>query len=94
MTGIGFRAAVSCYVRTASWASSGLRLQAVGAVGVGMLLIGFCRRRWVVPPSLITQFQVSVTWLIASSLIVTGVVQLALHRYISDRLFESATLSC
>lgn len=55
---------------------------------VGMLLIGFLSAAVVVPPILITQFQVSVTWLIASSLIVTGVVQLAFTRYISDRLFE------
>ena len=55
---------------------------------VGMLLIGFLSASVVVPPILITQFQVSVTWLIASSLIVTGVVQLAFTRWISDRLFE------
>ncbi|MDD3353218.1 exopolysaccharide Pel transporter PelG [Zoogloea sp.] len=55
---------------------------------VGMLLIGFLSAAVVVPGSLITQFQVSVTWLIAISLIATGAVQLAFTRYISDRLFE------
>ena len=34
------------------------------------------------------QFQVSVTYLIAASLIVTGALQLSFTRFISDRLFE------
>src|ERR1700748_2630112 len=41
-----------------------------------------------VPDFLITQFQVSVTYLIAASLILTGFVQLAFTRFMSDRLFE------
>ncbi|PMY00588.1 exopolysaccharide Pel transporter PelG, partial [Pseudomonas sp. GW460-13] len=43
---------------------------------------------FVVPGSLITQFQVSVTYLIAGSLILTGPMQLAFTRFTSDRLFE------
>ncbi len=55
---------------------------------VGILLVGLLSRAVVVPEFLITQFQVSVTYLIATSLILTGVVQLAFTRFISDRLFE------
>ncbi|MEN3110787.1 exopolysaccharide Pel transporter PelG [Uliginosibacterium paludis] len=55
---------------------------------VGILAIGLLSHAVVVPGVQITQFQVSVTWLIASSLILTGAVQLAFTRFISDRLFE------
>jgi uncharacterized membrane protein len=55
---------------------------------IGMLLIGLLSLGKVIPDFLITQFQVSVTYLIASSLILTGFVQLAFTRFMSDRLFE------
>lgn len=55
---------------------------------VGILAIGLLSHAVVVPGVQVTQFQVSVTWLIASSLILTGGVQLAFTRFISDRLFE------
>lgn len=55
---------------------------------VGILLIGLFSASVVVPSSLVTQFQTSVTYLVASSLILTGLVQLAFTRFISDRLFE------
>jgi uncharacterized membrane protein len=55
---------------------------------IGMLLIGVLSLGKVVPDFLITQFQVSVTYLIAASLILTGFVQLAFTRFMSDRLFE------
>jgi uncharacterized membrane protein len=55
---------------------------------VGMLLIGIFSASVVVPGYLVTQFQVSVTYLIAVSLIFTGPVQLAFTRFVSDRLFE------
>lgn len=55
---------------------------------VGILLIGIFSASVVVPASLVTQFQTSVTYLVASSLIYTGLVQLAFTRFISDRLFE------
>ena len=55
---------------------------------LGVQAIGFMSLAVVVPDFLITQFQVSVTHLIAGSLILTGVLQLAFTRYISDRLFE------
>lgn len=55
---------------------------------LGVQAIGFMSLAVVVPDFLITQFQVSVTHLIAGSLILTGILQLAFTRYISDRLFE------
>lgn len=55
---------------------------------IGILLIGLFSASVVVPSSLVTQFQTSVTYLVASSLILTGLVQLAFTRFISDRLFE------
>ena len=55
---------------------------------VGILIIGFMSHAVVVPSVLVTQFQVSVTYLIACSLILTGVLQLTFTRFISDRLFE------
>ncbi len=55
---------------------------------LGILIIGFLSFAVVVPDLLIAQFQVSVTWLMAVSLIFTGVLQLGFTRYVSDRLFE------
>lgn len=55
---------------------------------VGILLIGVLSLPFVLPTGLITQFQVSVTYLIALSLILTGPLQLAYTRFTSDRLFE------
>jgi len=55
---------------------------------LGILVIGVMSVAIVVPGFLITQFQVSVTYLMVASLIFTGPVQLAFTRYIADRLFE------
>jgi uncharacterized membrane protein len=55
---------------------------------VGILVVGFMSASAVTPAFRITQFQVSVTYLIAGSLILTGPAQLAFTRFIADRLFE------
>jgi polysaccharide biosynthesis protein PelG len=55
---------------------------------LGILVIGILSASVVHPSAQITQFQVSVTYLIACSLIFTGFAQLAFTRFISDRLFE------
>lgn len=55
---------------------------------VGILLIGVLSHAVVLPSVAVTQFQVSVTYLIAVSLVFTGIVQLAFTRFISDRLFD------
>lgn len=55
---------------------------------IGILIIGLLSTAVVVPAYLVTQFQTSVTYLIASSLIFTGCAQLAFTRFVSDRLFE------
>ncbi len=55
---------------------------------MGILLVGIFSATVVVPSHLVTQFQTSVTYLVACSLILTGFVQLAFTRFVSDRLFE------
>lgn len=54
----------------------------------GILIIGLLSIATVLPKVAIIQFQVSVTYLIALSLILTGPLQLSFTRFISDRLFE------
>lgn len=55
---------------------------------IGVLVIGFMSLTVVVPGSLITEFQVSVTYIMVGSLVLTGMIQLAFTRFIADRLFE------
>lgn len=54
---------------------------------IGILLVGVFSISVVAPPLLVTQFQTSVTYLVACSLILTGAAQLAFTRFVSDRLF-------
>ena len=54
----------------------------------GILLIGIFSASVVVSATLVTQFQTSVTYLVACSLIYTGLAQLAFTRFVSDRMFE------
>ncbi len=60
---------------------------------VGLAVIGAASINSNLPALQITQFQVSVTYLIAGSLILTGVVQLAFTRWVSDRLFARQNAS-
>lgn len=55
---------------------------------ISVMLIGFLSIGVVIPDTLVRQFLVSVTYLMASSLVVTGGLQLFFTRFISDRLFE------
>lgn len=55
---------------------------------VGILIIGLLSYAVVVPEVLIAQFQVTITYVIALSLILTGPFQLAFTRFTADRLFE------
>jgi uncharacterized membrane protein len=55
---------------------------------VGILFVGFLSLGVVFPHFLIVQFQVSVTYLILSSLILTGFIQLGFTRFIADNLFR------
>lgn len=52
------------------------------------MLIGLMSLGVLVPTSLVRQFLVTVTYLMASSLILTGGLQLFFTRFVSDRLFE------
>lgn len=58
-------------------------LSIVGVFAVGLLTISMGT-----PGIAVAQFQVSVTYLIALSLILTGPFQLSFTRFVSDRLFE------
>ena len=55
---------------------------------IGVQLIGIFSLTVVIPQISVQQFQVSVTYLLACSLIITGPLQLAFTRYVADRLFE------
>jgi uncharacterized membrane protein len=55
---------------------------------VSILLTGYIARPFIKDPGQITQFQVSVTYLIAVSLIFTGHLQLYYTRYVADRIYE------
>lgn len=55
---------------------------------VSVMLIGVLSLGVVVPDVLVRQFLITVTYLMALSLIFTGGLQLFFTRFISDRLFE------
>jgi uncharacterized membrane protein len=55
---------------------------------VGILAVGFLSAATAGPTQAVAQFQVSVTYLIAISLIVTGPFQLSYTRFVADRMFE------
>ncbi|MCA1324228.1 exopolysaccharide Pel transporter PelG [Herbaspirillum sp. alder98] len=55
---------------------------------VGILIIGVMSYAVIVPKQVIVQFQVSITYVISLSLVLTGIFQLALTRFSADRLFE------
>ncbi len=54
---------------------------------IGIQVVGVLSLSVVVPDVLITRFQVTVTYLIACSLIATGALQLGFTRYLADQLF-------
>lgn len=55
---------------------------------IAVLLIGVISLPVVIPAVLVAKFQTVVTYLIAFSLILTGLAQLAFTRYSADRIFE------
>ena len=55
---------------------------------IGILVIGLVSSAVNAQGLLVTQFQVSVTYLIAASLILTGFVQLSFTRFVADQLYE------
>ncbi|MCA1664947.1 MAG: exopolysaccharide Pel transporter PelG, partial [Myxococcales bacterium] len=58
-------------------------LSIVGVMLTGVLALGF-----VFPPQRIIQFLVSITYLMAGSLVATGGLQLMFCRFVADRLFD------
>lgn len=55
---------------------------------IAVIFIGVFAIPVMVPKFLVSQFQISVTYLIAFSLILTGFIQLAFTRYCADRIFD------
>jgi uncharacterized membrane protein len=55
---------------------------------VGILLIGVLGAAINIPGMMMVQFQVSITYIIAGSLILTGPFQLSLTRFTADRMYE------
>ncbi|MEZ5657268.1 MAG: exopolysaccharide Pel transporter PelG [Burkholderiaceae bacterium] len=58
-------------------------LSIVGMLAIGMLTVSLGEN-----DHFVTQFQVTITYLIAASLMLTGFGQLAFTRFVADRLFE------
>lgn len=56
---------------------------------ISVMLIGIMSIGVVFPEALVRQFLVTVTYLMASSLIITGGLQVYFTRFVSDRLFEN-----
>lgn len=65
-------------------ASSGPWVVSIG----GVLAIGLLAAGSVQPPARVTQFLVSVTWLMCVSLLLTGPLQLLFARFVADRIYE------
>lgn len=97
MAGIGFE--IKKILRRDSYLAMFSAYAYAGIIGsgpwvlsiLGVLIIGLFSLGVVLPHVLITQFQVTITHLIAMSLILTGFLQLGFTRYIADRLFEKNT---
>lgn len=58
---------------------------------IGILIAGLFSVSVVMPNFAVSQFQVTVTYLIATSLVFTGGLQLAFTRFCADRTFEKNT---
>ncbi|SFM25537.1 Uncharacterized membrane protein [Nitrosomonas communis] len=94
MAGIGFRLRELMKADTLSGVL--LAYSFAGIIGsgpwvlsiVGILLIGFISTENSSVPYFVGQFQISVTYLMAVSLILTGPLQLIITRFIADRLYE------
>lgn len=69
---------LAAVVGSGPWVLSILALMVIGMVSVGRIF----------PSNLIIQYLVLVTYMMAGSLILSGLFQLLLTRFISDRLFE------
>ncbi|MEX0998844.1 MAG: exopolysaccharide Pel transporter PelG [Thermodesulfobacteriota bacterium] len=94
MAGIGFR--LRKLMKADTLSGLALAYTFAGIIGsgpwvlsiVGILLIGFISIENASVPFFVGQFQISVTYLMATSLILTGPLQLMLTRFIADKLYE------
>ena len=94
MAGIGFQlrkilakdtysATLRAYLYAGMISSGPWVLSIISVMFIGLLSLGY-----LVPAEEVGQFLISVTYLMASSLVFTGGLQLFFTRFISDRLFE------
>ena len=94
MAGIGFElrkilARDSYFSLIRAYAYAGLISSGPWVLSIlGLVAIGLLSVNLMVPTQQITQFQVSVTYLIMGSLVLTGVLQLSFTRWVSDQLFS------
>ena len=94
MAGIGFELRKllqrdSYFALVRAYAYAGLISSGPWVLSIlGLVAIGVMSANIVVPNILVSRFQVSVTYLIAASLILTGGVQLGFTRWVSERLFS------
>jgi uncharacterized membrane protein len=58
---------------------------------MGILLVGYIAKQSALEHSVISQFQTTVTYLIAFSLMLSGLFQLSFTRYLSDQLYLNET---
>jgi len=94
MAGIGFR--LRELTKTETLSGQLLAYGFAGIIGsgpwvlsiVGILLIGIINTENATTPYYVGQFQISVTYLMAISLILTGPLQLMVTRFIADKLYE------
>jgi uncharacterized membrane protein len=94
MAGIGFR--LRELTKADTWSGLLLAYGFAGVIGsgpwvlsiVGILLIGILNTENFATPYYVGQFQISVTYLMAGSLILTSPLQLMISRFIADRLYE------
>lgn len=94
MAGIGFRLRELMKTDTLSGLLQAYSFAGIISSGpwvlsiVGILLIGIINTENSSAPSFVGEFQISVTYLMATSLILTSPLQLMFTRFISDRLYE------
>lgn len=94
MAGIGFE--LRKFMRDESWAGVAKTYTYAGVISsgpwvlsiLGIMLVGFISVSRVNSPMLVMEFLVSVTYLMSSSLILSGLLQLVFTRFVADRLYE------
>ncbi len=94
MAGIGFELRRMLKKESLSGKLQGYAFSAIIGSGpwvlsiIAILAIGMLNTRGGATAAFVSDFQVSITYLMASSLVATSVLQLMFTRFVADRLFE------